>query len=162
MRNHLLSYDVLILLASFHDVWVECNRSLYWHRQTRYEWWCLLSGTVEVHVTLMTWDYPACRVWVSLYLLVFKLVLPIYGPSRVQFPRTLAFFKSLWPVIPHLLGVRETLDFIMFTWSMSVKVKVAKEWMRPATNDAHNEMNDIKGFTIGWLRAELDLCNDTR
>ena len=30
MRNHLLSYDVLILEASFHDVWVECNGTLYW------------------------------------------------------------------------------------------------------------------------------------
>ena len=25
MRNHLLSYDVLILEANFYDVWVECN-----------------------------------------------------------------------------------------------------------------------------------------
>ena len=31
MRNHLLSYNVLILEASFHDVWVECNGTLYWH-----------------------------------------------------------------------------------------------------------------------------------
>ena len=30
MRNHLLSYDVLILEANFHDVWVECNGTLYW------------------------------------------------------------------------------------------------------------------------------------
>ena len=30
MRNHLLSYDVLILEASFHDIWVECNGTLYW------------------------------------------------------------------------------------------------------------------------------------
>ena len=30
MRNHLLSYDVLILEASFHDVWVECNGILHW------------------------------------------------------------------------------------------------------------------------------------
>ena len=29
MRNHLLSYDVLILEASFHDVGVECNETLY-------------------------------------------------------------------------------------------------------------------------------------
>ena len=29
MRNHLLSYDVLILEASFHDIWVECNGTLY-------------------------------------------------------------------------------------------------------------------------------------
>ena len=29
MRNHILSYDVLILEASFHDVWVECNGTLY-------------------------------------------------------------------------------------------------------------------------------------
>ena len=28
MRNHLLSYDVLILEANFHDVWVECNGTL--------------------------------------------------------------------------------------------------------------------------------------
>ena len=25
MKNHLLSYDVLILAANFDDVWVECN-----------------------------------------------------------------------------------------------------------------------------------------
>ena len=30
MRNHLLSYDVLILESNFHDVWVECNGTLYW------------------------------------------------------------------------------------------------------------------------------------
>ena len=30
MRNHLLSYDVLILEASFCDVCVECNATLYW------------------------------------------------------------------------------------------------------------------------------------
>ena len=29
-RNHLLRYDVLILEAKFHDVWVECNGTLYW------------------------------------------------------------------------------------------------------------------------------------
>ena len=29
MRNHLLSYDVLILEVSFIDVWVECNGTLY-------------------------------------------------------------------------------------------------------------------------------------
>ena len=29
MRNHLLRYDVLILEASFHDVYVECNGNLY-------------------------------------------------------------------------------------------------------------------------------------
>ena len=25
MRNHILSYDVLILESNFHDLWVECN-----------------------------------------------------------------------------------------------------------------------------------------
>ena len=29
MRNHLLSYDVLILEAIFHDIWFACNRALY-------------------------------------------------------------------------------------------------------------------------------------
>ena len=29
MRNHLLSYDVLILEVDFYDVWVECNGTLY-------------------------------------------------------------------------------------------------------------------------------------
>ena len=29
MRNHLVSYDVLILEASFHDVLDECNGTLY-------------------------------------------------------------------------------------------------------------------------------------
>ena len=28
MRNNLLSYDVLILEANFHVVWVECNGTL--------------------------------------------------------------------------------------------------------------------------------------
>ena len=28
--NHLLRYDVLILEADFHDVWFECNGTLYW------------------------------------------------------------------------------------------------------------------------------------
>ena len=30
MRNHLLSYDILILEANFHDVCVEWNETLYW------------------------------------------------------------------------------------------------------------------------------------
>ena len=30
IRNHLLSYDILILEDNFHDVWVECNVTLYW------------------------------------------------------------------------------------------------------------------------------------
>ena len=30
MSNHLLSYDGLILEANFHDIWVECNGTLYW------------------------------------------------------------------------------------------------------------------------------------
>ena len=32
MRNYLMSYDVLILEASFHDVWDECNGTYteYW------------------------------------------------------------------------------------------------------------------------------------
>ena len=29
IRNHLLRYGVLILEARFHDVWVECNGTLY-------------------------------------------------------------------------------------------------------------------------------------
>jgi len=29
MRNHLVSYDVLIVEASFHDVLDECNGTLY-------------------------------------------------------------------------------------------------------------------------------------
>ena len=28
LRNHVLSYDVLILEAILHDVWVECNGTL--------------------------------------------------------------------------------------------------------------------------------------
>ena len=29
MRKHWLIYDILILEASFYDVWVECNETLY-------------------------------------------------------------------------------------------------------------------------------------
>ena len=32
MRNHLISYDVLILEASFHDIWDECNGTYAEHR----------------------------------------------------------------------------------------------------------------------------------
>ena len=39
----------------------------------------------------------------------------------------LACFGSLWPVIPPLFDLRETLDFMMLKWSMSVKVKLPKE-----------------------------------
>ena len=35
-----------------------------------------------------------------------------------------SMFWSLWPVIPPLFGVGETLDFMMLTQSMSVKIKV--------------------------------------
>ena len=30
IRNHVLSYDVLILEDNIHDVWVEWNENLYW------------------------------------------------------------------------------------------------------------------------------------
>ena len=30
MTNDLLIYDFLILESRFHDVWVECNGTLYW------------------------------------------------------------------------------------------------------------------------------------
>ena len=42
-----------------------------------------------------------------------------------------------------------TLDFMILTCSMSFKVIVPKERMRPALINAHNEMNDTKGFRIG-------------
>ena len=42
-----------------------------------------------------------------------------------------------------------TQDFMMLTWSMSVKVEVHKERMRPASKNTHNEMNDTKGVTVG-------------
>ena len=29
MRNHLMRYDVIMVEASFHDVWVECNGNVY-------------------------------------------------------------------------------------------------------------------------------------
>ena len=29
MINHVMIYDVIILEAIFHDVWVECNENLY-------------------------------------------------------------------------------------------------------------------------------------
>ena len=29
MRNHLLSYDLVILEPNFRDVWVQCNGTLY-------------------------------------------------------------------------------------------------------------------------------------
>ena len=45
---------------------------------------------------------------------------------------------------------------------MSVIVKVLNERMSPASNDAHNEMDDTKGVKIGYLRGDLYLCNDTR
>ena len=34
--------------------------------------------------------------------------------------------------------------------------------MRSASNDAHNEMNDTKGVSIGSSRGELDISNDSR
>ena len=43
---------------------------------------------------------------------------------------------------------------------MSVKVKVPNERMRPASNDAHNEMNDTQDVRIGLSRGELDSSND--
>ena len=61
----------------------------------------------------------------------------------------LACFGSLWLVIRPLSGMWKTLDFMMLTRSMSVKVKVPKELMRKASNYAHNEMNDTKRCKIG-------------
>ena len=52
-------------------------------------------------------------------------------------------------MIPALFGVGRTLDFMMLTLSMSVKVKVPNELMKPTSNDSHNEMNDTKGVRIG-------------
>ena len=37
------------------------------------------------------------------------------GFGGVKFPCTLACFGSLWPMIPPLFGVGETLDFMMLT-----------------------------------------------
>ena len=34
--------------------------------------------------------------------------------------------------------------------------------MRPASNDAHNEMNGTIGVRIGYSRGELDSSNDIR
>ena len=34
--------------------------------------------------------------------------------------------------------------------------------MRPASNDAHNEMNGTIGVRIGYSRGEIDLSNDAR
>ena len=34
--------------------------------------------------------------------------------------------------------------------------------MRPASNKAHNEMNETKGVRIGQSRGELDSGNDIR
>ena len=50
----------------------------------------------------------------------------------------------------------------MLTSFMYVEVKVPKERMRATSCNAHNEMNDTKGFWVGQSRGELDLCNDTR
>ena len=50
-------------------------------------------------------DCPACGVWVSLYLLVFKHKLLIEGSGGVQFPCMLACFESFWPVTPPLFSV---------------------------------------------------------
>ena len=136
------------------------------HRLTSYERWCLLSRRADLHVTLMRWDCPVFKVWVSLALLVFEPILRIYGSGEVQFPYTLAFMGDFWiwrgsvpiyasiygwflPVTPTLLSVGGTLDIFMLTWSMSVKVNVPHEWMRPASNDGHNKMNDTKGVMIG-------------
>ena len=44
---------------------------------------------------------------------------------------------------------------------MSVNAKVPNELMWPASNDAHNEMNDTKGFRIVQSRGEVDSRNDT-
>ena len=42
---------------------------------------------------------------VSLYLLVFEPILPIFESGRVQFPCTVTCFGSHWPVIPPLFDV---------------------------------------------------------
>ena len=45
---------------------------------------------------------------------------------------------------------------------MSVKVKVLKERLKPASKNIHNELNDTKDVRIGYSRGDLDLSNDTR
>ena len=110
----------------------------------------------------MRWVCSAWLVWVSLYLLVLEPILPIYGSGGVQFSCMLACFGVTLAGDSTFFRVGETMDFMMFTWSISLKVKVPNEWMRPASNDAHNEINDTKGVRIGWSRGVLVLSNDTQ
>ena len=65
-------------------------------------------------------------------------------------------------MIPPLFGVGETLYYMMLTLSMSLKVKVPNERMRPTSNEAYKEMNDTEGVRIGYSRGELDSGNDIR
>ena len=55
------------------------------------------------------------------------------GISRGSIPMYLTCFGSLWPVIPQLFGVGKTLDFVMLTHYMLIKVKVSKERMSAAS-----------------------------
>ena len=127
------------------------------HRLTSYEGWCLLLGRAEVHVTLMRRDYPACRVWVSLYLLGFEPILPIWGSSMIRLSIHASMFGSLWPVIPLLFGVGQTLDFMILNCKKrekasrklrtSLRSMLVKFGVPQCMKD--NEMNiNVKGWVI--------------
>ena len=117
----IISNDALMLEAIFHDVWLNVMKLYIEHLLARYERRCLPSRRAEVLVTLMRRDCPTCRVWVSLYLLVFEHILPIWGSSRVRLPK-----YAVWVTLAgNSTAFHCGADF--------VKVKVPIERMRPAS-----------------------------
>ena len=150
MRNHLLSYVVLILEASFHDVWVECNVTFYW-APIDYLWIVMLSfgkvgGSRNSHEMWLS-GIPGMGLLISSSLLTYTANIGIWRGSIPMYASmfwvTLAVDSTSFGVGFHDNGIHDA------HWSMSVKDKVPNEWMRSASNDALNKMNDTKGVRIG-------------
>ena len=68
--------------------------------------------------------------------------------QRGSIPMYASMFGTLWPVIPPLFGVGQTLDFMMLTGSMSVKVGVPQSMKG-------NEMNDTEGVCARQSGGEI-------
>ena len=133
MRNSQLSYDVLILEAYFHDVWVECNGTLCW---ATIKYICVVmpsfgkrGGSLISHemrpvgmLSISLIISPSLRTYTA-NIGIWQGSIPMYS----------SMFRVSWPVIPPFFGVGfMTLDFMMLAWSMSVKVKVPmNEWCQP-------------------------------
>ena len=132
MRNHLLSYDVLILETSFHDVWVKCNETLYWAPVD--ELYAVIpsfgkGGGSRNSYEMRLSGMPGMDLLISPSLQTYTANIGIWRGSISMYT---SMFWSLWTVIPPLFDVGETLDSWCSHDLCRLKLKfLMKEWGQP-------------------------------